>query len=170
MLNVNEIAARIKNPAVTNAQDAEDLKLLADKYPYTQLFSILYLQSLKQAGDVHFEDELKKHSFRITDRTQLFNLIESAHSVSAVSELTVTEDKVEEILEPPVVETTPPIEEEVEPVSELENEENSAEVTLGSYEENVSEEIIQETETSVIKEEEIEQDEPAALVVDNPQN
>jgi hypothetical protein len=83
MLNVTEIAARISNPSITKANDAEDLKLLAEKYPYTQLFSILYLQSLKQAGDIHFEDELKKHSFRITDRVQLFQLIESSHSVTA---------------------------------------------------------------------------------------
>lgn len=83
MLNVTEIAARIANPSITKATDSEDLKMLADKYPYTQIFSILYLQALKQAGDIHFEDELKKHSFRITDRVQLFQLIESSHAVSA---------------------------------------------------------------------------------------
>lgn len=98
MLNVNEIAARIANPSITKANDAEDLRLLAEKYPYTQLFSILYLQSLKQAGDVHFEDELKKHSFRITDRAQLFQLIESSHSVSA-------EPIIEErVIERPIIE------------------------------------------------------------------
>ena len=91
MLNVTEIAARISNPSITKANDAEDLKLLAEKYPYTQLFSILYLQSLKQAGDIHFEDELKKHSFRITDRVQLFQLIESSHAVSAEPKAEVVE-------------------------------------------------------------------------------
>lgn len=97
MLNVTEIAARISNPSITKANDAEDLKLLAEKYPYTQLFSILYLQSLKQAGDIHFEDELKKHSFRITDRVQLFQLIESSHSVTAepIPEVIVNEAIVE---------------------------------------------------------------------------
>ncbi len=97
MLNVSEIAARITNPSITQAGDAEDLKLLAEKYPFTQLFSILYLQSLKQAGDVHFEDELKKHSFRITDRAQLFQLIESSHSVSAEPTLPEEEEKTEPI-------------------------------------------------------------------------
>lgn len=83
MLNVSDIASRISNPALIKASDSEDLKALAAKYPYTHLFSILYLQSLKRGGDVHFEDELKKHSFRITDRTQLFELIESAHATTA---------------------------------------------------------------------------------------
>ncbi len=83
MLNVTEIAARIANPMTTKASDALVLKALAEKYPYTQLFSILYLQALKRGGDVHFDDELKEHSFRITDRAQLFQLIESAHSTTA---------------------------------------------------------------------------------------
>ncbi|MCJ8288302.1 MAG: hypothetical protein HRT58_03145 [Crocinitomicaceae bacterium] len=102
MLNVTEIAARIANPSITKANDAEALKLLAEKYPYTQLFSILYLQSLKQAGDIHFEDELKVHSFRITDRVQLFQLIESAHAVSA--------EKTPEIIVEKTIEETPVIE------------------------------------------------------------
>ena len=114
MLNVNEIAARIENPSITQSHDSEDLRQLADKYPYSQLFSILYLQSLKQAGDVHFEDELKKHSFRITDRAQLFNLIESAHAVSATPISVETEEVIEEPIETTSDKTpTQPVEEKV---------------------------------------------------------
>jgi hypothetical protein len=162
MLNVSEIAARIENPSITKAQDAEDLKMLAEKYPYSQLFSILYLQSLKQAGDVHFEDELKKHSFRITDRAQLFNLIESAHSVSAepteviVEEIPVVEETLEEVIEEtlaeePVLETpTPPVEE-------------IAETPIKSQEGIVSEETVEE---EVVEESTIEVEAPEVPVLE----
>lgn len=95
MLNVNDIAARIANPLLTNESEAADFKALAEKYPYTQLFSILYLRALKQAGDIHFEDELKKHSFRIADRVQLYELIETAKHVD-----TVVDEPQHELIEP----------------------------------------------------------------------
>lgn len=121
MLNVTEIAARITNPSITKATDAEDLKLLAEKYPYTQLFSILYLQSLKQAGDIHFEDELKVHSFRITDRIQLFQLIESAHAVSAEPSPEVIAEKT--IEETPVIETQEVVDVQHEAIKEVSSDE-----------------------------------------------
>ncbi|MFK7784384.1 MAG: hypothetical protein AB8B56_04660 [Crocinitomicaceae bacterium] len=141
---MNEIAARIENPSITKAQDSEDLRLLADKYPYSQLFSILYLQSLKQAGDVHFEDELKKHSFRITDRAQLFNLIESAHSVSAeptiaeTKEVVAIEEIVAEIVEEPIDAPTEEI-----PAPTIEE--------IGSKE-SLEESSIQNTEAPILEE------------------
>ncbi len=143
MLNLTEIATRIANPSITKATDAEDLKLLSEKYPYTQLFSILYLQSLKQAGDVHFEDELKKHSFRITDRAQLFQLIESSHAVSAEP---IPEEIVEEtIIETPIVESdSNQIEEEI--ITPIEKEEEVV-VEFNSNEidkEEIPEEVISE--------------------------
>lgn len=126
MLNVSEIAARIANPSITQAHDAEDLKLLAEKYPFTQLFSILYLQSLKQAGDVHFEDELKKHSFRITDRAQLFQLIESSHSVSAEPSVP-NEQEIEIAEETKIIDisTLPEVKEEDTPIEAVQEQFNS---------------------------------------------
>ena len=152
MLNVTEIAARIESPSITKAHDAEDLKLLAEKYPYTQMFSLLYLQSLKQAGDVHFEDELKNHSFRITDRAQLFNLIESAHSVSAEPTPIVEEEKVEVVIEDTPIEA---IQEEVSvPIHEAiitpEIEPDSFQV---KEEEVIPEEIVHVIDTTPIEEE-----------------
>ncbi len=155
MLNLTEIATRIANPSITKATDAENLKLLAEKYPYTQLFSILYLQSLKQAGDVHFEDELKKHSFRITDRAQLFQLIESSHAVSAEA---ITEEIVEEtIIETQIVESDSnqieeeiitPIEKEEEVVPEFNSNKTDKEEIPEDLEEKVDT-ISQKTESTI---------------------
>ena len=171
MLNVNEIAARIENPSITKAQDSEDLKSLSEKYPYTQLFSILYLQSLKQAGDIHFEDELKKHSYRITDRAQLFNLIESSHAVSDKVTPKIEEERVEE-----TIETVEEDNKEQAPISaiKLEAEELTspeeiveAEPTR-EKEEIVTKEIVEEIETPILEEESTQLDE-VELVVDTPE-
>jgi len=75
MLSTIDIAARIKTPELVSKGDLEYLEKLSIKYPYTQLFSILYLKGLGTKKDVRFEEELQNHSFKISDRVQLYNLI-----------------------------------------------------------------------------------------------
>lgn len=77
MVNLNEIAECINHPTLVKGKDVDAFKELAGKYPYTQLYSILYLKGLKDNNDIHFDEELVKHSFRIADRVQLYNLIKS---------------------------------------------------------------------------------------------
>ena len=139
MLNVNDIAARIANPLLTKESEATDFKALAEKYPYTQLFSILYLRALKQAGDIHFEDELKKHSFRISDRVQLYELIEGAK----VSDQLIIEETIEApvpIVEVPISEVIEAVQEPIEIVSEEVEEQPIVEETPISTE--IGEEIL----------------------------
>lgn len=75
MLSTIDIAARIKTPELVSKDDLEYLEKLSIKYPCTQLFSILYLKGLGRTKDVRFEDELQNHSFKISDRAQLYHLI-----------------------------------------------------------------------------------------------
>ena len=75
MINLNQIAARIKDPMFIQREEIPYLKDLAEKYPYAQLFSLLYLKALSVHNNIHFDEELEKHAFRITDRAQLYRLI-----------------------------------------------------------------------------------------------
>ncbi len=75
MLNLKEIAERIAQPSLCQANDADDLKKLCETYPYSQLFPILYLNVLSKSNDVRFEDELQRYAYRISDRTMLYNLL-----------------------------------------------------------------------------------------------
>jgi tetratricopeptide (TPR) repeat protein len=152
MLNVNEIAARISNPSLTQSADAEDLKALSEKYPYTQIFSILYLQALKRGGDVHFEDELKKHSFRISDRVQLYQLIESSHSIfeepiveaptTNVEKIAVDEEKIAD---------------EIDEIVDLPTEELDFEVDVEEVLDDLAVEIEAEERAEIIEEIELEE-------------
>lgn len=141
MLNVNDIAARIANPLLTKESEATDFKALAEKYPYTQLFSILYLRALKQAGDIHFEDELKKHSFRISDRVQLYELIETAKS-SDQPIIAETIEAQEPLVEVPISEVIEAVEEPLEIVADEVEKQPLLEETPFSIE--ISEEIVPE--------------------------
>lgn len=123
MLSVVEISNRIKNPNLVAPSDLSTLQELSDKYPYAQLFSILYLKSLSKAGDPRFEEELRRHSFRISDRVQLYNLIQNHEdnqsiSVSEKSEIIETATIVEEKRNETILE----FQEEFESVIEEESE------------------------------------------------
>lgn len=120
MLNLEEIAQRILQPEISRVEDIEDLKLFSDKYPYCQLFPILYLKTLAQHNDIRFEEELTNYAYCIADRSQLYALIHSDKQLSPI-EISVSEalteknefQSVENRTHPaPVIEKTEIVEEE----------------------------------------------------------
>lgn len=125
MLNLEQIAERIEHPQRCSKEDIVDLQNLTEKYPYSQLFSILYLKSLSSNNDIRFDEELSKHAYRITDRAQLYRLIQdNDQPVTQVAEQTIEA----KIIEPTVLEKVEeqielPIKEEVlTPIVEIQQE------------------------------------------------
>lgn len=113
MLNLEEIAQRIAQPGISRVEDIGDLKLFSDKYPYCQLFPILYLKALAQHNDIRFEEELTKYAYCISDRSQLYALIhtEKQHSQIEIESIeapiySIVPEPVLEIVESPTVEET----------------------------------------------------------------
>ncbi|MBM3184777.1 MAG: hypothetical protein FJZ67_00615 [Bacteroidetes bacterium] len=118
MLNSDYIHLKIKDPETCSSEDAGNYKELIELYPYASTFSILYLKSLANSGDIRLENELEKFAFRINDRSVLYKLIHTQHS-----EPISTEEKVKEIIsEVRVVESSNTIEkleeEEINVISE----------------------------------------------------
>ncbi len=79
-MNTVDIAHRINHPTSTSATEIASLKDLTQKYPYSQVFSILYLKSLANENSFNFEEELPLHAYKISDRNKLFELIHSIDS------------------------------------------------------------------------------------------
>jgi hypothetical protein len=75
MLNWEEIANRIEKPILCTQNEVQDLKDFCEKFPYSQVFPLLYLKVLSEGNYVHFEEELEKYAHKITDRVQLYNLL-----------------------------------------------------------------------------------------------
>lgn len=84
MLNLEQIAQRINDPNACQVGDIDDLKLFTNNYPYAQVFPILYLKALSNNNDIRFEEELSNYAYRISDRTQLYNLIHAKQSNLAI--------------------------------------------------------------------------------------
>lgn len=157
MLSAKEIADRIQQPELIQKNDISFLKELSEKHPYTQIYSILYLKALGDNADIHFEQELQKHSYRIGDRSQLFKLIHDFISTGSITATgSITEATIESITEEtisPIIETTKTINESIEiitptPIVEIEIPEE-----VGIEEENsvVEDEIINEASEEIVE-------------------
>lgn len=126
MLSIDQIAARIKNPGISSREDLNDLQELTEKYPFSQLFSILYLKALSSNNDIRFEEELQRHAYRITDRKQLYLLIQESSSPAKSTEHIQKEEQEIVSLEQASTEyldEVPTIETEIEddPIALIEN-------------------------------------------------
>ncbi len=75
MISTEDIGELIRNPDAIRQDQLDPMIELAEKYPYTQLFSIILLNGLNKYHDVRFEELLSKHSFRIANRERLYHLI-----------------------------------------------------------------------------------------------
>ncbi len=88
-----DISGIIATPKKCGIDNAAQLKEYTKKYPYSSLFSILYLKALSNSSNIHFEEELAQHSYRIPDREQLYNLIQQ-HSLPKENEYETIEDEI----------------------------------------------------------------------------
>jgi len=94
MLNLSQIAARIRQPQLCQPQDIESLKTLCETYPYAQTFPLLYLKALAQNNDIRLETELYKYAYRIADRAILFDLL---HTIKPENKHSIAKQKSENI-------------------------------------------------------------------------
>lgn len=112
MLNSDYIHLKINAPESCSSEDAGNFKELIELYPYASTFSILYLKSLSNSGDIRLENELEKFAFRINDRSVLYKLIHSQPTEPIFDEKQVQEKISEERKEEPVLEPNEQREEE----------------------------------------------------------
>jgi len=96
MLDTVKIAQLIENPSLVEASDLDSLKELSEKYPFSPIFSQLYLKGLSINNPILFEDELKKHAYRIPDRAQLYSLVHFASQDESQKLKVIDEEKVDE--------------------------------------------------------------------------
>ncbi|WP_146194119.1 tetratricopeptide repeat protein [Brumimicrobium oceani] len=76
-------------------EDLEGLRQLAERYPFTAIFSQLYLKGLALHNTIQFEAELKNHAYKIPDRAQLFYLVHSVEENSIQEDISHDEFELE---------------------------------------------------------------------------
>ncbi len=77
----------IRHPDTLKNCQPEELKKLADKYPFFKIPKWLYLNSLHMSGSIYFGEELKKTALYAADRRKLYYYIYPDES--PVNELSV---------------------------------------------------------------------------------
>ncbi|MBI3238437.1 MAG: hypothetical protein HYZ43_06300 [Flavobacteriia bacterium] len=182
-MNLEQVAYYISNPAALTLADAPDLKTLSEKHPYAAVFSLLYLTALANGKSVDLDTALQQHAFRLNDRAQLYQLINS--SGQTVSEAIIpesvepieTQEEIVTAIEPEkTTPETPTVENEElleEPVSEAEKEqETRVELAVSSNFDTLTEAFtleqhfdISDTETPII---ELPEEETVEEVVSEP--
>lgn len=75
MLDWTTIGKKINKKEVFEMSHIDDLKKLTESYPFAQIFSILYLESLAKSKHISFDEALEKHAYKVSDRAQLYKLI-----------------------------------------------------------------------------------------------
>jgi hypothetical protein len=138
-MNLADIGTLIKNPHSCSSEQVETLKSLTEKYPYAQTFSILYLKALSKSNSIQFDEELKQHAFKITDRVKLFELIEEQEQQNIPTSAAAQTISEERLIEEPISELQEPETAEI-PVLALEPQEAAVEV----------EELPEESETQTL--------------------
>lgn len=77
-MNLEQVAHFTAHPHELTFGDAPALKILADNYPYSSVYSLLYLTSLSNGKSPELDVALKQHAYRLTDRTKLYHLLTGA--------------------------------------------------------------------------------------------
>lgn len=145
-----DISKRIAEPNSILHKEIEGFEKLSKDYPYTQIFSLLFLKGLKLHKDVRFEDELKKHSFRISNRNMLYDLVHTEFDLEPVIEEEINELEPEASI---LNEETSIQESNNDPKEQFQQEENVIEPVINEVievEENISETTSTEKVTSTI--------------------
>ena len=74
-----DLTQLIDHPEMMNKETLYDLRNMVALYPYYQTARLLMLKNLYLLHESSFDEELRRAAAYVTDRTQLFNLVEAAH-------------------------------------------------------------------------------------------
>jgi len=127
-MNLEQVAHFVSHPHELTLQDAEALRSLTTKYPFSSVYPLLYLTALSNGKSPDLDLALQQHAFKLSDRTKLYYLLtervneltssgvdETKNSkTTEIIEVSVPEDKIIETS----TETTEVYVEEAETVQE----------------------------------------------------
>ena len=98
-----EFLSHLKDHQLVQATELESLRSLTLEYPYFQSAKALYLKSLKAAGKIEYNGQLKKTAAQTVDRTVLFDfitkIVENHPEAKQQTEVIVEEKQSEAITE-----------------------------------------------------------------------
>jgi hypothetical protein len=95
-MNLDQITAYIEDPSLLDATALPVLKELADKHPFSSIYSLLYLNAVARFNSVSLDAALNDHAYQLNDRKKLYQLIRTDFEATPDIISTDTTDKVTE--------------------------------------------------------------------------
>lgn len=152
-MNLEQVAHFVQNPQELQLQDAEALRSLTAKYPFSSVYPLLYLTALSNGKSPDLDVALQQQAFKLSDRTKLYYLLVDRSSSLQSDGLQSS------VIQSPVIQS--PVEQSVVEEREAETERNVESVT--SVEESLVEQspieqspVVEERETETEREAEAE--------------
>lgn len=140
-MNLEQVSHFVTHPHELGLAEAASLKSLSEKHPYAAVFSLLYLTALSNGKSIDLDTALQQHAYRLSDRTQLYQLLNNREGLSVNELAELTE---ETVVESPAADPIQPI----APIIEMPIETSSMEVTH-EIEVTHEEVVDQEEETEI---------------------
>ena len=81
-----DLLSYIKNPELLDKQSTANLQKLANEFPYFQAAHLLLSMSSKKWDASVYQQSLKKTAIVVTNRSHLFNLIQSIENLESLVE------------------------------------------------------------------------------------
>lgn len=79
-MELKQLSMVISGTSPISQLDTFELERLVEKYPYSQIFTILYLKAISKQQPFDFKEKLEKYAFRVTDRMRLYEIIHQQES------------------------------------------------------------------------------------------
>jgi hypothetical protein len=92
-MNLDQITAYIEDPSLLDATTLPVLKELADKHPFSSIYSLLYLNAVARFNSVSLDAALNDHAYQLNDRKKLYQFIHADFEATSDIISTDTTDK-----------------------------------------------------------------------------
>lgn len=96
-MNLDQLTAYIEDPSLLDASTLPVLKDLAEKHPFSSIYSLLYLNAVARFNSVSLDEALNDHAYQLNDRKKLYQLVHSNFDSTKSFQSTPTAN--EEIIE-----------------------------------------------------------------------
>lgn len=97
-MNLDQITAYIEDPSLLDATTLPVLKELADKHPFSSIYSLLYLNAVTRFNSVSLDAALNDHAYQLNDRKKLYQLIhadfEGTSDLVSTDAITINTDSI----------------------------------------------------------------------------
>ncbi len=122
-MNLDQITAYIEDPSLLDASTLPVLKDLAEKHPFSSIYSLLYLNAVARFNSVSLDEALNEHAYQLNDRKKLYQFVHSDFETTTAIQSTTIANEV-------IIEAVAEIEQAPEFVTAIEENQSSTEEEL----------------------------------------